>query len=309
MRKGLGKGLGALLDSENILDGSSALSELRINDVIPNTGQPRKRFDQDKLKGLAESIKKHGVVQPIIVKRESDGYSIVAGERRWRAARIAGLKTIPAIVKDMSSLEIMETALVENIQREDLNPIEEAEAYQKLINEHGLTQENISKLVGKSRAYIANSVRLLSLSEKNPYHEVNVIGAINEIPSLIEEGMEMINLTFLKIFNLGVKPTYDFNLIAEKPGLYIPALIMVIIAVATTFISSKISMAKTMSQNDSNSQANQTGKTMMYFGPLMTLLISFQAPLGLSFYWTISNVFQIIQQIFTDKYMHKKKEG
>jgi YidC/Oxa1 family membrane protein insertase len=126
---------------------------------------------------------------------------------------------------------------------------------------------------------------------------------------LIEEGMEMINLTFLKIFNLGVKPTYDFNLIAEKPGLYIPALIMVIIAVATTFISSKISMAKTMSQNDSNSQANQTGKTMMYFGPLMTLLISFQAPLGLSFYWTISNVFQIIQQIFTDKYMHKKKEG
>ena len=166
MRKGLGKGLGALLDSENILDGSSALSELRINDIIPNTGQPRKRFDQDKLKGLAESIKKHGVVQPIIVKRESDGYSIVAGERRWRAARIAGLKTIPAIVKDMSSLEIMETALVENIQREDLNPIEEAEAYQKLINEHGLTQENISKLVGKSRAYIANSVRLLSLSEK-----------------------------------------------------------------------------------------------------------------------------------------------
>jgi ParB family chromosome partitioning protein len=166
MRKGLGKGLGALLDSENILDGSSALSELRINDIIPNTGQPRKRFDQDKLKGLAESIKKHGVVQPIIVKRESDGYSIVAGERRWRAARIAGLKTIPAIVKDMSSLEIMETALVENIQREDLNPIEEAEAYQKLINEHGLTQENISNLVGKSRAYIANSVRLLSLSEK-----------------------------------------------------------------------------------------------------------------------------------------------
>jgi YidC/Oxa1 family membrane protein insertase len=154
-----------------------------------------------------------------------------------------------------------------------------------------------------------NAVEVANLFEKNPYHEVNVIGAINEIPSLIEEGMEMINLTFLKIFNLGVKPTYDFNLIAEKPGLYIPALIMVIIAVATTFISSKISMAKTMSQNDSNSQANQTGKTMMYFGPLMTLLISFQAPLGLSFYWTISNVFQIIQQIFTDKYMHKKKEG
>jgi len=166
MKKGLGKGLGALLDSENILAGSSALSELKINEIVPNTGQPRKNFDQDKLKNLAESIQKHGVVQPIIVKREPNGYSIIAGERRWRAARIAGLKTIPAIIKDMSSLEIMETALVENIQREDLNPIEEAEAYQKLISEHGLTQENISKLVGKSRAYIANSVRLLSLSEK-----------------------------------------------------------------------------------------------------------------------------------------------
>ena len=166
MRKGLGKGLGALLDSENILVGTSALSELKINEIVPNTSQPRKNFDQDKLKGLAESIQKHGEVQPIIVKKEPDGYSIIAGERRWRAARMAGLKTIPAIVKDMSSLEIMETALVENLQREDLNPIEEAEAYQKLIDEHGLTQEYISKLVGKSRAYIANSVRLLSLSDK-----------------------------------------------------------------------------------------------------------------------------------------------
>ena len=143
MRKGLGKGLGALLDSENILVGTSALSELKINEIVPNTSQPRKNFDQDKLKGLAESIQKHGVVQPIIVKKEPDGYSIIAGERRWRAARMAGLKTIPAIVKDMSSLEIMETALVENLQREDLNPIEEAEAYQKLIDEHGLTQEYI----------------------------------------------------------------------------------------------------------------------------------------------------------------------
>lgn len=166
MKRGLGKGLGALLDSENILNDSSALSELKINEIIPNKGQPRKHFDQDKLKGLAESIQKYGVVQPIIVKKEPGGYSIIAGERRWRAARIAGLKTIPAIIKDMSSLEIMETALVENLQREDLNPIEEAEAYQKLINEHGLTQEEISKIVGKSRAYIANSVRLLSLSEK-----------------------------------------------------------------------------------------------------------------------------------------------
>lgn len=166
MKKGLGKGLGALLDSENILSESSAISELKVNDIEPNRDQPRKLFDQEKLVALAESIKQHGVVQPIIVKKDDRGYTIVAGERRWRAAKIAGLKTIPAIIKDISSREIMEIALIENIQREDLNPVEEAEAYQRLMNEYGLTQELISNLVGKSRAAIANSVRLLSLSEK-----------------------------------------------------------------------------------------------------------------------------------------------
>ena len=166
MKKGLGKGLGALLDSENILLGSSAVSELKINDIEPNREQPRKQFDQEKLKGLAESIKQHGVVQPIIVKKTETGYSIIAGERRWRSAKIAGLKTIPAIIKDISTREIMEIALIENLQREDLNPVEEAEAYQKLMDEHGLTQESLSKIVGKSRAAIANSVRLLSLTDK-----------------------------------------------------------------------------------------------------------------------------------------------
>ncbi len=166
MKKGLGKGLGALLDSDNILQDSSGVSEISINEIEPNTNQPRKNFDQEKIRGLAESIQQHGVVQPIIVKKLDKGYSIIAGERRWRASKIAGLKTIPAIIKDMSSREIMEIALIENIQREDLNPIEEAEAYQKLMEEHGLTQESLSKLVGKSRAAIANSVRLLSLSEK-----------------------------------------------------------------------------------------------------------------------------------------------
>lgn len=166
MKKGLGKGLGAILDSENILSETPGISELKINDIEPNNEQPRKRFDQEKLQSLAESISQHGVVQPIIVKKKDKGYSIIAGERRWRAAKIAGLKSIPAIVKEISSREIMEIALIENIQREDLNPIEEAEAYQKLMDEHGLTQERLSKLVGKSRAAIANSVRLLSLSDK-----------------------------------------------------------------------------------------------------------------------------------------------
>lgn len=165
MRKGLGKGLGALLDSENILKETSAVSEIKINEIEPNRDQPRKQFDQEKLENLADSIRQHGVVQPIIVKKNESGYSIIAGERRWRAAKIAGLKTIPAIVKDLTTREIMEIALIENLQREDLNPLEEAEAYKKLIDEHGLTQEAISKIVGKSRAAIANSIRLLSLSE------------------------------------------------------------------------------------------------------------------------------------------------
>ncbi|NLM12048.1 MAG: ParB/RepB/Spo0J family partition protein [Clostridiaceae bacterium] len=166
MKKALGKGLGALLDAENILSDDSGIVSLKITDIEPNKEQPRKNFNQEKLQALAESINQHGVVQPIIVKKKAKGYTIIAGERRWRAAKIAGLKTIPAIIKDLSSRETMEIALIENLQREDLNPIEEAEAYQKLIDEHGLTQEALSKLVGKSRAAIANSVRLLSLTEK-----------------------------------------------------------------------------------------------------------------------------------------------
>lgn len=166
MKKGLGKGLGAILDSENILTDATGVSELKINDIEPNREQPRKIFDQEKLQALAESIAQHGVVQPIIVKKKDKGYSIIAGERRWRAAKLAGLKTIPAIVKDLSPRDVMEIALIENIQREDLNPIEEAEAYQKLMEEHDLTQDQISKIVGKSRAAIANSVRLLALADK-----------------------------------------------------------------------------------------------------------------------------------------------
>lgn len=166
MKKGLGKGLGALLDAGGVFSEESGIVELRINDIEPNKEQPRKHFKQEKLEALAESIIQHGVIQPIIVKKEDEGYNIIAGERRWRAAKLAGLRTIPSIIKDISSRETMEIALIENLQREDLNPIEEAEAYQKLMEEHGLTQEALSKVVGKSRAAIANSVRLLSLTDK-----------------------------------------------------------------------------------------------------------------------------------------------
>lgn len=167
MKKGLGKGLDALISSANNLDESvNGVLEIKINDVEPNSNQPRKIFDQEKLEALAESIKDHGVVQPIIVRKVDSRYIIIAGERRWRASKLAGLKTIPVIIKDISSKEVMEIALIENIQREDLNPVEEAEAYQKLMDEYKLTQEEVARVVGKSRAAVANSVRLLSLTNE-----------------------------------------------------------------------------------------------------------------------------------------------
>lgn len=164
MKKGLGKGLGALISTAESDD--SGIREVRINEIEPNTEQPRKNFNDAKLSQLAESIKQHGVVQPLIVHREGNTYKIVAGERRWRAARIAGLQTVPVIVRELSSRQVMEIALIENIQREDLNPIEEAEAYDKLISEYGMTQEEVSNTVGRSRPAVTNSLRLLSLQDE-----------------------------------------------------------------------------------------------------------------------------------------------
>lgn len=163
-KKGLGKGLEALIP--NIYTNEKEITELKINDIDPNVSQPRKRFDEEALKTLAESIKVHGVVQPIIVTREKGRYKIVAGERRWRAARMAELKTIPAIIKDYVEKEVLEIALIENIQRQDLNPIEEAEAFQKLVEEYGLKQEEIAITIGRSRSAVANCLRLLSLDDR-----------------------------------------------------------------------------------------------------------------------------------------------
>lgn len=164
MKKGLGKGLGALLGTDEPV--SSGVTEVRITDIEPNANQPRKSIDDEKLAALAESIKQHGVVQPLIVQQDGDSYRIVAGERRWRAARRAGLETVPVIVRDLSDRQVMEVALIENLQREDLNPIEEAEAYEKLISEYGMTQEEVASVVGKSRPAITNSIRLLSLDDE-----------------------------------------------------------------------------------------------------------------------------------------------
>ncbi|MCR5489945.1 MAG: ParB/RepB/Spo0J family partition protein [Saccharofermentans sp.] len=139
--------------------------ELKINDISPNEGQPRKNFDDTSLQELASSISESGVIQPIIVQKKNGGYRIVAGERRWRAARIAGLTVIPAIVRELSDRETMVQALLENLQREDLNPIEEAYAMQNLLKTHKLTQEQLAKKLGKPRATIANTMRLVNLDD------------------------------------------------------------------------------------------------------------------------------------------------
>src|SRR5665647_2170623 len=162
--KGLGKGLGALLSVEGIPEQlKDSVVELKITDINPNGEQPRKRFDEESLQELASSITENGVIQPIIVVKKGTGYRIVAGERRWRASRLAGLSVIPAIVRDLTDLQTMEQALIENIQRQDLNPLEEAYAMDRLMKEHGLTQEQLSKKLGKSRPAIANTIRLMAI--------------------------------------------------------------------------------------------------------------------------------------------------
>ena len=164
--KGLGKGLGALLGdfSEEPLE-QSAYRELPIYKVEPNPDQPRREFDEEELQALADSITVHGVIQPLTVREMPNGYyQIIAGERRWRAARIAGLSDVPVVVIEADDKKAMELALIENLQRQDLNPVEEAMGYQSLIEEYGLTQEETAERVGKSRPAVANTLRLLSLT-------------------------------------------------------------------------------------------------------------------------------------------------
>ena len=161
---GLGRGLDSLFD-ENAADSTGAVI-ININDIEPNRGQPRKDFDETALSELADSIVQHGLIQPIVVKPTIDGtYSIIAGERRWRASRMAGLSEVPVIIKDADEQTLMELALIENLQREDLNAVEEALGYRSLIEGYGLTQDEVAKKMGKSRSAVTNALRLLNLSE------------------------------------------------------------------------------------------------------------------------------------------------
>lgn len=161
-RKALGRGLAALLPQVSTAT-SATIRELSIEKVQPNRRQPRKIFDEEKLEELAQSISARGVLQPIVVRQHGDAYEIVAGERRWRAAARAGLKKIPAVVKELNDSDVIQVALIENIQRQDLDPLEEAEAYSRLVREYRVQQENLAAAVGKSRSAIANSLRLLKL--------------------------------------------------------------------------------------------------------------------------------------------------
>lgn len=178
-RKGLGRGLNTLIPSapipdakmEDIAEMTKQKSEypemtLSINEIEPNPDQPRNQFDEDSLQELADSIQQYGVLQPLLVKKKDGYYEIIAGERRWRAAKIAGVDKVPVIVRDFDENEIVEIALIENIQREDLSPIEEALAYQRLMKEHHLKQDQIAEKVSKSRAAITNSLRLLKLDPR-----------------------------------------------------------------------------------------------------------------------------------------------
>ncbi|WP_144471676.1 ParB/RepB/Spo0J family partition protein [Bacillus pumilus] len=164
MAKGLGKGINALFNTVD--SNEETVEEIKIKDLRPNPYQPRKTFDEDALSDLKESIQQHGVLQPIIVRKSIKGYDIVAGERRFRAAQQAGLTTIPAIVREFSETLMREIALLENLQREDLSPLEEAEAYASLLYHLSVTQEELAKRLGKSRPHIANHLRLLTLPDE-----------------------------------------------------------------------------------------------------------------------------------------------
>ncbi|HET6646351.1 MAG TPA: ParB/RepB/Spo0J family partition protein [Pyrinomonadaceae bacterium] len=172
-RKPLGRGLGALLSADQTSKADEQ-NEIAIESIVPSSMQPRTRFDEGPLQDLANSIKANGVVQPLLVRQKGREYELIAGERRWRAAQLAGLTHVPVVVRDVPDEKVLELALIENIQREDLNPIEEAQAYRRLIDSIGLTQESLAERVGRDRSYITNFLRLLRLPQ--------------DLQHLIEEG-------------------------------------------------------------------------------------------------------------------------
>ena len=212
MNKGLGKGLGALLQNVDLVSDEikGSIVELKINDISPNADQPRKAFDQEKLEDLSASIRENGVIQPIIVRKGLQGYKIVAGERRWRASRMAGLSVIPAIIRELTDTQVLQHALIENIQRQDLNPLEEAYALEKLIKEHEMTQEKLSTVVGRSRPAIANTLRLLNLPDdlkKMVMNEELTAGHARALLSIPDQTVQIKAAGMIKSRELSVRDT------------------------------------------------------------------------------------------------------
>lgn len=241
-KKGLGKGLGALFventdakseedfdilaefDDEISDEEKNNIKIIKIRDIEPNKNQPRKNFDKEKLEILSNSIKQHGLVQPILVKPNINGtYTIVAGERRWRASKMAKLKEVPCIIRELSETEVMEIALIENLQREDLNPIEEAEGYKRLIDNCDMTQEDIANRIGKSRSAVANSLRLNNLCDDVKHlvidgklsqgHARTLLGITNE-----QEQLEAANMIIEKGLNVRQVENLVAGLNNKKPN-------------------------------------------------------------------------------------------
>lgn len=195
-KRGLGRGLDALIQtaSPNNNEQLGPTTDIPVTMITPNKFQPRRVFDSEALADLAQSIKQYGVVQPIVVRKTLNGYELVAGERRWRASQLTGLKSIPAVIREYTDAEMTEIALIENLQREDLNPIEEAFAYKKLMEEFGLTQEEVARKIGRSRSHIANMVRLLNLTPVVQEHVSRgtlSMGQARPILSLESEELQM----------------------------------------------------------------------------------------------------------------------
>ena len=235
IKKGLGRGLSSLIGESKV---EFQKNKLKINEIIPNKFQPRKNFDEENLKDLSDSIKERGIIQPIIVREsnsDSSKYEIIAGERRWLAARKAGLHEIPVVVTEADDLKSLEFAIVENVQRHDLNPLEEAQGYKRLIDEFSYDQEKVSKFIGKSRSYITNSLRLLNLpfevlkfvEEKKltSGHAKILVGLDNALfvaEKIIEKNMSVRQAeNFVKIFrgNKKSKNIKDANIISLEQSI------------------------------------------------------------------------------------------
>ena len=219
-RKALGKGLSALIPEELEKEDFERIHEIDIDLISPNPNQPRRIFEQDKLDELTESIKKYGVIQPVILRKEGEVYTIIAGERRWRACKNANIKTIPSIVRDIENRNASEIALIENIQREDLNPIDEAKAYEFVMERYAITQEQVSNIVGKSRVYVTNIMRLNNLDDYVKDKIVkNLISAGHgrAVLSLDKEKQKSMTDLIIKN-NLSVRDVEKLVRSSKKPG-------------------------------------------------------------------------------------------